>query len=504
MPNSSTPAQPAAGATAEATAEASADTAPGTTAGSAALPPEGLAPLSVTQEQLWLLDRLDPGNAAYNSTVLWQLDGPLDTEALRRALAAVVRRQQMLRAAVVAVDGVPYQRVAEAEDVPVPLTVTDLTDLPEAQRPAAAERTVAEAAHRPFDLGRPPLFRVELVRTGAERHVMALVIHHIVSDGWSVQVLIQEVADLYAGEVTGAEVPLPEPAVQFTDYAREQRDRLAGPRGGKLVDYWTRQLAGAPVTLDLPTDRPRAGRADFSGDRYVFQVPAELRTALGELARSSRASTFMVTLAGFTALLHRLTGQEDLLVGTPVGNRDKPQWGPLVGYFADTLVMRGDLAGDPTFRELLGRTRTTALQGFVHRDLPFRSLVEAVQPEREVGRNPLFQVMFILQNIPPRRRRAELPGVVMTRLDDVRTTSIFDLRFDLFEFEDEMRGQLEYSTRLFDRSTIERTARQYLALLADACADPDRPVSALDLGAPGADRSGADAAAGFNDDLGGF
>ncbi|MFI8460141.1 condensation domain-containing protein [Kitasatospora sp. NPDC085464] len=494
MPNSSTPAQPA--------ADTTADTAPGATAGTAAVAPEGLAPLSVTQEQLWLLDRLDPGNAAYNSTVLWQLDGPLDTEALRRALAAVVRRQQMLRAAVVAVDGVPYQRVAE--DVPVPLTVTDLTALPEAERPAAAERTVADAAHRPFDLGRPPLFRVELVRTGAERHVMALVIHHIVSDGWSVQVLIQEVADLYAGEVTGTEVPLPELPVQFTDYAREQRERLAGPRGDKLVDYWTRQLAGAPVTLDLPTDRPRAGHADFSGDRYVFQVPAELRTALGGLARASRASTFMVTLAAFTALLHRLTGQEDLLVGTPVGNRDKPQWGPLVGYFADTLVMRGDLAGDPTFRELLGRTRTAALQGFVHRDLPFRSLVEAVQPEREVGRNPLFQVMFILQNIPPRRRRAELPGVVMTRLDDVRTTSIFDLRFDLFEFEDEMRGQLEYSTRLFDHSTIERTARQYLALLADACADPDRPVSALDLGATDADRSGADAAAGFNDDLGGF
>ncbi|WP_267246225.1 condensation domain-containing protein [Streptomyces sp. PR69] len=467
---------------------------------------DGLAPLSVTQEQLWLLDRLDPGNAAYNSTMLWQLDGPLDVEALRRALAAVVGRQQMLRACVVAVDGVPHQRVAG--EVEVPLTVTDLTGLPEPDRREAADRMVTEAAHRPFDLGRPPLFRVEVVRTGAERHVMALVIHHIVSDGWSVQVLLQEVADLYAGEVTGVQVALPELSVQFTDYAREQRERLAGPRGRALLDYWTRQLAGAPAALDLPTDRPRSDGADFSGDRYVFPVPDKLRAALGELARSSRASMFMVTLAGFTALLSRLSGQQDLLVGTPVGNRDKPQWGPLVGYFADTLVMRGDVGGDPTFRELLGRTRTTALKGFVHRDLPFRSLVEAVRPERAASRNPLFQVMFILQNIPPRRRRAELPGVVMTRLDDVRTTSIFDLRFDLFEFEDEMRGQLEYSTRLFDRSTIERTARQYLALLADACADPDRPVSALDLGPAEADGAGAAAAAaaaaGFNDDLGGY
>ncbi|MBW1600741.1 hypothetical protein JJV70_01170 [Streptomyces sp. JJ66] len=460
--------------------------------------PNALAPLSVTQEQLWLLDRLDPGNAAYNSTMLWQLDGPLDVDALRRALAAVVHRQQMLRACVVVADGVPHQRLVG--EVEVPLTITDLTGLPDADRRAAADRTVAEAAHRPFDLGRPPLFRVELVRTGTERHVMALVIHHIVSDGWSVQVLLQEVADLYAGELTGVEVPLPELVAQFTDYAREQRERLAGPRGKALLDYWTRQLAGAPAALDLPTDRPRSEGADFSGDRYVFQVPDELRTSLSRLARSSRASMFMVTLAGFTALLSRLTGQQDLLVGTPVGNRDRPQWGPLVGYFADTLVMRGDVGGDPTFRELLSRTRTTALQGFVHRDLPFRSLVEAVRPERVVNRNPLFQVMFILQNIPPRRRRAELPGVVMTRLDDVRTTSIFDLRFDLFEFADEMRGQLEYSTRLFDHSTIERTAQQYLALLTDACADPDRPVSALDLGSAGP----AGSAAGFNDDLGGF
>ncbi|MFE9675373.1 condensation domain-containing protein [Streptomyces sp. NPDC006259] len=455
--------------------------------------PRGGSPLSVTQEQLWLLDRVDPGNASYNSPMMWRLDGRLDPEPLARALETVVRRQEMLRAYVVSADGVPHQVVAD--EVPLPLEVTDLTDLPEADREAATERILAEAAHRPFDLGRPPLFRVALIRTGPERHVMALVIHHIVSDGWSLQVLLQEVADLYAGFVTGTEVTLPPLTAQFTDYARMQRERLAGPRGEALAAYWTRQLAGAPVDLGLPGDRPRPPVADFAGDRYVFQVPEALRTKLVALARSHKASLFMVTLAGFVSLLSRLTGRQDLLVGTPVGNRDKPEWGPLVGYFADTLVIRGDVGGDPSFRELLGRTRATVLAGFVHRDLPFRALVEKLQPERAANRNPLFQVMFILQNIPARRRRAEMPGVVMTRLDDVRATSIFDVRFDLFQFEDELRGQLEYSTQLFDRATIERMAAQYLALLTDACADPDRPVSALSLGEAHAD------AAGFNDAL---
>ncbi|WP_051717059.1 condensation domain-containing protein [Streptomyces megasporus] len=461
-------------------------------------PPDGAtgpAPLSLTQEQLWVLDRLEPGNASYNSTAMWRLDGPLDVEVLAACLRRIVDRQEMLRTSFASVDGVPYQVVAE--DVPLPLTVTDLTDLPEDRRDAEADRLVHEAVHRPFDLGRAPLFRVELVRTGPERHVMVLVVHHIVSDGWSFQVLLQEVADLYAGAVTGTEVKLPPLPRQFTQYAREQRERLAGPRGRTLLKYWTERLAGAPASLDLPADRPRPTRPSFRGDRHVFQVPHDLRQELNRLAQRSRASLFMVTLAGFKALLSRITGQQDLLVGTPVGNRDRPEWSALVGYFADTLVMRTDLSDDPTFRELLGRVRKTALEAFVHRDLPFRMLVEELAPERAANRNPLFQVMFILQNIPARRRQVELPGVTMTRLDDVRSTSIFDVRLDLFEFEDELRGQLEYSTDLFDRPTIERMTEQYLALLADACAGPERRVSALSLGA-------ADWADGFNDDLGGI
>ncbi|MEU2874989.1 condensation domain-containing protein [Streptomyces sp. NPDC007070] len=455
----------------------------------------GSAPLSLTQEQLWVLDRVAPKNASYNTTMMYRLDGPFDADVLARCLERIMRRQEMLRVSIVAVDGAPRQVVAE--DVATPLTVTDLTHVPEDKRQAQAEQYLRESVHRPFDLGRAPLFRVELVRLGAERHLMALVIHHIVSDGWSLQVLLQEVADLYAGFVTGAEVTLPELSAQFTDYARGQRERLAGPRGRALLDYWTKQLAGAPDKLGLLADRPRPAEASFRGDRLVFQVPPELRQQLNALARKTRTSLFMVTLAGFKSLLYRVTGEEDLVVGTPVGNRDRPEWGAVVGYFADTLVMRTDLSGNPAFAELLTRVRTTALGAFAHRDLPFRALVEQLAPERSASRNPLFQVMFILQNIPARRRQLELPGVTLTRLDDVRSTAIFDLRLDLFEFEDELRGQLEYSTDLFDRPTVERMVTQYLALLADVCAGPDRRLSDLSLG----DTASTDD---FNDDLGGW
>ncbi|MFF0458777.1 condensation domain-containing protein [Streptomyces mexicanus] len=456
-------------------------------------PTAASVPLSLTQEQLWVLDRLAPGNASYNTTMMYRLDGPFEADVLARALEQIMSRQQMLRTAIVDVDGVPRQTVAE--DVAVPLTVTDLTHLPEDKHETQAQEHLRQAVHRPFDLRRAPLFRVELIRLGAERHLMALVIHHIVSDGWSLQVLLQEVADLYASLVTGTEVTLPPLPAQFADYARGQRERLAGPRGRALVEYWTKQLAGAPRGLGLPTDRPRPAEASFRGDRLVFQVPPELRGRLNTLARQTRTSLFMVTLAGFKAMLSRITGDEDLVVGTPVGNRDRPEWSALVGYFADTLVMRTDLSGDPAFAELLTRVRTTALGAFAHRDLPFRTLVEKLAPERAVSRNPLFQVMFILQNIPARRRRLELSGVTLTRLDDIRSTAIFDLRLDLFEFEDELRGQLEYSTDLFDRPTIERLVTQYLALLTDACSAPERRLSELSLGATAFTD-------GFNDDLG--
>ncbi|MFF5964352.1 condensation domain-containing protein [Streptomyces collinus] len=455
-----------------------------------------LAPLSLTQEQLWFLTRLDPASAFYNTTATWSLTGPLDTGALHTALARTMDRQHMLRTAITESDGVPRQGVVDG--VPVPLEVSDLTGLPEDERHPAADRLVREEVHTPFDLHTAPLFRVRLIRTAADEHVMVFVMHHIVADGWSLQVLVQEVADLYAAAVTGAAVELDPLPRQFADYAVQQRERLAGPRREKLVSYWSERLAGAPAVLELPADRPRPAEASFRGDRYTFTVPQETHRELTALGRSAGASPFMTCLAAFAVLLSRWSGQSDILLGTPVGNRDRAEWTSVVGYFADTLVMRTELADDPSFRELLARVRRSSLDAFVHRDLPFRALVEELKPERAPQRNPLFQVMFILQNIPPRRRKVEFAGLTMALREDVRTTSIFDLRLDLFQSESGLRGQLEYNTDLFDRTTVEQLAGRYLALLADACAAPDTAVSALSLGAP---PPADDFGAGFNDDL---
>lgn len=459
-------------------------------------PSRQLAPLSLTQEQLWFLTRLDPASAFYNTTATWTLTGPLDTDTLHTALARTMERQPTLRTAVVETGGKPRQSVAE--QVPVPLTLSDLTGLPEAERGAAAERLVGEEVHAPFELHRAPLFRVRLIRTGADEHIMVFVVHHIIADGWSLQILVQEVADLYAAAVTGTSVDLPPLPRQFTDYAVSQRERLAGPRREKLVSFWRERLAGAPTVLELPTDRPRPAAASFRGDRCAFTVPQDLHLKLTALAREGRASLFMTCLAGFGALLSRWSGQSDILLGTPIGNRDRAEWSQVVGYFADTLVMRTELADDPAFADLLTRVRKSTLDSFLHRDMPFRVLVEELKPDRAPDRNPLFQVMFILQNIPPRRRQVGLAGLTMAPHEDVRTTSIFDLRLDLFQSEYELRGQLEYNTDLFDRETAERLTEQYLALLADACAAPSTPVSALSLGAP---PSAAESGAGFNDDL---
>ncbi|MFE5241288.1 MULTISPECIES: condensation domain-containing protein [unclassified Streptomyces] len=449
-------------------------------------------PLSVTQEQLWILDRLAPDSPFYNTVVMGRLDGALDPEALNAAFRGVMARQEMLRSSVGDSGGEPFQEIHA--EVGLPLERTDLTDLDPDERQAEADRIVDAEVHRPFDLTSPPLFRLQLIRLADQEHLLLLVVHHIVCDGWSVQVMFQEVGDLYSGFVAEQPVELPPLRAQFAQYAQEQRRQLAGPRRDALVSYWKRQLAGAPGTLELRTDRPRPAEASYRGDRHLFPVPDELYEKLKEFSRKSRASLFMTCLAGFDVLLARASGQYDILVGTPVGNRDRAEWGPVVGYFADTLVMRARLEDDPTFQELLNRVRTTTLQGFVHRGLPFRSLVEELTPERRPDRNPFFQVMFILQNIPPRPRQTELPGLTMTRLDDVRKTSIFDLRLDLFEFGGALHAQLEYSTDLFDRSTAERLADQYVQLLADVCAHPDRRVSALSLAAAGS-------AAGFNDDL---
>ncbi|HLL48050.1 MAG TPA: condensation domain-containing protein, partial [Longimicrobiaceae bacterium] len=354
----------------------------GSGAGEPAIRPRaerGPAPLSFAQQRLWFLYRLEGGGAAYHLPAAFRLAGALDADALERALGEVVRRHESLRTVVAERAGEPEQVVAPAAELR--LAVEGLGGLPAAEREAAARRRVREESERPFDLERGPLFRALLLRLGAEEHVLVLCVHHVVSDGWSMGVLFGELSALYGAFARGEPSPLAELPIQYADYAVWQREHLSGEVLERQLAYWTRRLAGAPSLLELPTDRPRPAAQSFRGARLRFELPAGLVDALGELARREDATLYMVLAAAFQLLLSRWSGQEDLVVGTPVAGRTHPETEGLIGLFANTLALRGDLSGEPTFRELLGRVRESALGAFAHQDLPFEKLLEELDVE---------------------------------------------------------------------------------------------------------------------------
>jgi len=440
-------------------------------------------PLSFGQEQLWVIDQLAPGSPAYNIVEGLRLSGPLDVAALERALAAVVRRHEALRTTFRAAtaDGRPVQVIAPA--LAVPLRVVDLGALPAATREAAAQERAAEEARLPFDFGRGPLLRATLLRLDAGAHLLVLVVHHIVADGWSMGLLIRELAACYAAAVDGAEAPaeLPVLPVQYADFARQQREWLRGENIADHLAYWTQQLGGMPDSLDLPADRPRPPVQTFRGAWYEFALPAELYAAIVRLSQKERVTPFMTLLAAFQALLHRYTGRDDIVVGSPVAGRTRTETEGLIGLFMGMLVLRGDLAGDPTFRELLGRARDLALDAYDHQDMPFEHLVEELRPARDPSRNPLFQVMFALQNMPAPPNN--MAGVDLRREEIHTGTAKFDLSLILIPQTEDggLRGLLEYNTDLFEEATIARMAEHFRTLLEGIAADPDRRLSALPL-----------------------
>ncbi|HEX7242847.1 MAG TPA: amino acid adenylation domain-containing protein, partial [Longimicrobiaceae bacterium] len=357
----------------------------------------GPSPLSFAQQRLWFIHQLDPGSSAYNMPASLRLRGALDVRALRRSLAELVRRHEAVRTAFVDEGGEPVQVVLPAAAVPFP--VLDLAGLPEEPRRAEALRRVIEDGLRPFDLRRGPLLRVLLVRLAGDEWVLGFTMHHVVSDGWSMGVLAREVSALYAAYTRGGESPLPELEVQYADFAVWQRKRLAGEVLDAQLRYWRETLEGAPRVLELPTDHPRGSVLDVAEVGRPFEVSAATTRGLRALARRESATLFMTLLAGWQTLLGRYTGQDDVVVGTPIANRTSAELEGLIGFFVNTLVLRGDLSGDPGFGELLGRVRETTLGAFAHQDLPFEKLVEELAPERSVTHNPLFQVMFALQNV---------------------------------------------------------------------------------------------------------
>jgi len=437
----------------------------------------GDLPLSFAQERLWILHRMDPASIAYNMPFVLRLRGRLDPAALGRAVETLVERHESLRTILPTSGDGPVQRVLPAGAVPVPLH--DLSHLGAGERREAALGLARELAWQPFDLAAGPLFHATLIREAEEDHLLVLGIHHVVSDGWSMGVLFRELGALYAAFADGAPDPLEPLPLQYADYAVWQRSWLEGEVLERQVGYWRGRLRGAPTATDLPTDRPRRGVQGTRGARHLFAVPGEVRDGLAALARREGATLFMTALAAWKLLLSRCSGEEDLVVGTPIAGRASEVLEGLVGFFVNTLALRTDLSRDPSFRELLGRMRETTLGAYAHQDLPFEKLVDEIGAVRDVSHSPVFQVMFTLANLP--RGGRQLGPLSMEQLELESGTVKFDLAASLVETRAGLAGSLEYRTDLFDAATVERLAARFVALLQAVADAPDARGSSLPL-----------------------
>ncbi|HEU4561404.1 MAG TPA: condensation domain-containing protein, partial [Longimicrobium sp.] len=438
-------------------------------------------PLSFAQQRLWFVDRLQPGNTAYNTPTVLRLRGRLDVAVLARSLDEVVRRHEALRTSFPLVDGEPVQAVAPA--APLPLPVVELADLSADEREREARRLAIEEATRPFDLERGPLLRVTLLRLAHEEHVVLFTVHHVISDAWSIRVLMRELTVLYDAFSRGQPSPLPELPVQYADFTLWQHERVSGALLNEQLAYWRKALAGAPPVLELPTDRPRTPWPDPAGAVRPFVLPAETGRALAEVAQREGATLFMVMMAAWQLLLGRWAGQEDVVVGTPIAGRTRREVEGLIGLFANTLALRGDLSGDPTFLELLGRVREATLGAHAHQDLPFERLVQELDVDRDAASSPLFQAMLVFGSV--HAHDTLRMGDVEVQAEETGTgAAMFDLLLLMSEHGGAVRGTLDYRTSLFDAATMDRLLGHYRMLLEAVAADPSRRVSALPLLAP--------------------
>jgi len=437
----------------------------------------GPSPLSFPQQRLWFLDQLEPGSPFYNLPVALRLGGPINLAALERSLNEIVRRHEILRTTFRVTDGRPEQVVSPPEWTP--LTRQDLTSIPEQEREREASELVSREAARPFDLSNGPLLRSLVVRMTKTDHILLLTMHHIVSDGWSINLLLSELAAAYGALSHGNPSPLPDLPIQFADFSAWQREWLQGETLEAEVTYWKASLAGAPFVLELPTDRPRPAVKSFRGAQHLQAIPGRLADRLRHLSRREGATLFMTLLTAFYVLLFRYTNQRDLLVGSPIAGRDREELEHLIGFFVNTLVLRGDVSGNPPFTELLGRVREGALGAYAHQSLPIERLVEELKPDRDASQTPLFQVMFALQNVGT--REFQIPGVQAAPFRLEGSTARFDLFLSMTEGSGDLGGLWEYDTDLFDASRISRMAEHFETLLEEIASHPHRRISDLAL-----------------------
>jgi amino acid adenylation domain-containing protein len=438
---------------------------------------EAELPLSFAQQRLWFLHELEPTSSFYNVPIAVRLRGRLQLDAMKRTLNDIVRRHESLRTSFPTIDAQPVQSIAPT--LALDLALIDLSTLREDEREHEAQRRATEEARVPFNLAMGPLMRASILRLDAEDHVLLVTMHHIVSDGWSMGVLIREVGALYRAFIEGEPSPLAELPVQYADFAVWQRRWLAGEVFETHLRYWKRQLGGELPVLNLPTDKPRPEMQSFRGSSQSLQLPLQVIEALNALAQREGVTLFMLLLAAFKALLARYTEQSDIVIGSPIANRNRVELEGLIGFFVNTLALRTDLSGNPTFRELTGRVRAVALEAYAHQDMPFEQLVEQLQPERTMSRNPLFQVMFQMENTP--KEELPLPGLVLSPVEVERVTTQFDLSFDVMENDEGLVVVAEYSTDLFNSATISALLRRWQILLEGIVANPEARLDELPL-----------------------
>ena len=456
-------------------------------------------PASFSQQRLWLLAQIEGESATYNMSMAMLLTGSLNIPVLEQALSEIVARHEALRTNFQMVDDAPVQVIAETTDFQLQILEVPLSGEPLPLPPDIEQLIFAETQH-PFDLAKDALFRVKLLRLNAEHHVLLVTMHHIISDAWSMGVLRRELTELYEAFSLGKPSPLTPLPIQYADFAHWQQELLSGERLDSHLDYWRQQLVGIPPLLELPTDRPRPSIQTFRGSTEQFQLTPALTQKLKVLSQRSKSTLFMTLLAAFTVLLSRYSGFEDIVVGSPIANRQRSELESLIGCFVNTLVLRTKLTENPTFVEVLEQVRQTALDAYAHQDLPFEKLVEELQPERSLSHSPLFQVMFILQNAP--RGPQELPGLKMTPLKRGKAVAKFDLSLSMAEVTadnllspDEktvgeaqpstaLIGWLEYNSDLFDAATIARMAQHFQTLLEGIVTAPEQRISDLPLLSP--------------------
>jgi hypothetical protein len=440
-------------------------------------PRSAVIPLSSAQQRLWLFDQFEPNNSAYNIPAAVRFRGLLNVVALEQSLSEIIRRHEVLRTHFEGSSEGTTQVISPVSSIAIP--VTDLRPSPEEDRAALAVRLIELEVRRPFDLCDGQMLRARILRLDSDENIVVFVMHHIAGDGWSVGLLIDEAVSLYTSFSGGGASGLAELPIQYADYADLQNKWLQSEEADRKLAYWRKQLAGAPALLALPTDFHRPSERSTRGDQQTIIVPRELVDALKELSRSEGATLFMTLLAAFQILLHRYTGQVDIIVGSDIANRNRVELEGLIGFLSNILIFRTDLSGTPDFKEALSRVREIALEAYAHQDVPFEKLVELLQPKRDSSQRVIFQTVFTLQNA--HMPEITLPGLRASQIDVHCGTSKFDLVLNLWEQDQGLRGRLEYNTDIFLPSTIERLLRHYLRLLNSIVSHPDVRIGQLEM-----------------------